>query len=277
MTAFEIVLLLCGAACVIVSYVLGNGKDITVTAGEASTEITEQQKEKIKKQVSDAVDEQLEFIIEKTEVSLDRISNTKIMEMNEYSETILKEIEKNHNEVVFLYDMLNEKAKELKITVKDINVTMKQVENKADKQNVSLESQEKHTNSVEPSIEDDNLQSASAIAMLTGIANAEIKTSKDADKSDNTLIKTLKKGTENEDKAVEKKPSRSKKTKKTEPEIEVAPDIADMNIQFEKGANNNEKILRLYREGKSNKDIAKELNLGVGEVKLVIDLYNSGK
>ena len=50
-----------------------------------------------------------------------------------------------------------------------------------------------------------------------------------------------------------------------------------MNIQFEKGANNNDKVLKLYSDGKSNKDIAKELSLGVGEVKLVIDLYNSGK
>ena len=37
--------------------------------------------------------------------------------------------------------------------------------------------------------------------------------------------------------------------------------------------NNNDKILRLYKEGMSNVDIAKELGLGVGEVKLVINLF----
>ncbi|MBQ7833104.1 MAG: helix-turn-helix domain-containing protein [Lachnospiraceae bacterium] len=37
--------------------------------------------------------------------------------------------------------------------------------------------------------------------------------------------------------------------------------------------NHNEKILALHNEGKSNVAIAKELGLGVGEVKLVIDLY----
>ena len=37
-------------------------------------------------------------------------------------------------------------------------------------------------------------------------------------------------------------------------------------------SNHNEEILRLYKEGKSNVAIAKELGLGVGEVKLVIDL-----
>lgn len=37
--------------------------------------------------------------------------------------------------------------------------------------------------------------------------------------------------------------------------------------------NNNDRILRLHKEGYSNVDIAKELGLGVGEVKLVINLF----
>ena len=38
-------------------------------------------------------------------------------------------------------------------------------------------------------------------------------------------------------------------------------------------ANSNDKILTLYRQGLSKVAIAKELGLGVGEVKLVIDLF----
>ena len=41
------------------------------------------------------------------------------------------------------------------------------------------------------------------------------------------------------------------------------------------GTNKNEQILELYRQGKSNVVIAKTLGLGVGEVKLVIDLYKN--
>ena len=41
--------------------------------------------------------------------------------------------------------------------------------------------------------------------------------------------------------------------------------------------NNNEKILELNAKGKSNVEIAKELGLGIGEVKLVIDLFRGGK
>ncbi len=37
--------------------------------------------------------------------------------------------------------------------------------------------------------------------------------------------------------------------------------------------NSNEKIRELHKAGKSNMAIAKELGLGIGEVKLVLDLF----
>lgn len=41
------------------------------------------------------------------------------------------------------------------------------------------------------------------------------------------------------------------------------------------GRNYNDRVLELYKSGKSNVAIARELNLGVGEVKLVIELYKN--
>ena len=50
-----------------------------------------------------------------------------------------------------------------------------------------------------------------------------------------------------------------------------------VDIQFaqgrDNGGNSNERILALHKAGKSNMAIAKELGLGLGEVKLVIDLF----
>jgi DNA-binding NarL/FixJ family response regulator len=57
---------------------------------------------------------------------------------------------------------------------------------------------------------------------------------------------------------------------------EAVPAMDD-DSQAVKTANNNERVLKLFKEGKNSRDIAKELNLGVGEVQLVIDLYNSTK
>ena len=51
----------------------------------------------------------------------------------------------------------------------------------------------------------------------------------------------------------------------------------DVDIRFaqgnDNGRNSNERILELHKAGKSNMAIAKELGLGLGEVKLVIDLF----
>ena len=63
----------------------------------------------------------------------------------------------------------------------------------------------------------------------------------------------------------------SQENRQTEPqdreEEEGLPEIAEQE------RNNNEKILTLYGQGKNAVTIARELGLGVGEVKLVIDLF----
>lgn len=257
MTALEIVLMICGIICVVLSYVLDNGKNESVENQVLTTELTEKQKESIQNQINAVIENELEALNEKTEVTLEKISNTKIMELNEYAETVLGEINRNHNETVFLYDMLNEKSKEVKSTVKNVNVTKKQVEKMQAEVSVTEEKSDDNDYDI------DKENTAKAIEMLTGKSNDAIKTS-------------MKSTSDSLDGKDSKSPSKVRKTKKS-PSNVIAENITEMNIQFEKGANNNDKILKLYMDGKSNKDIAKELNLGVGEVKLVIDLYNSGK
>ena len=56
-----------------------------------------------KERVTEVVDETLEYAVEKTERASERISNEKIMAINEYSETVLADINKSHQEVMFLY------------------------------------------------------------------------------------------------------------------------------------------------------------------------------
>lgn len=57
----------------------------------------------------------------------------------------------------------------------------------------------------------------------------------------------------------------------------VAEEPRGVDIRFaqgkDNGRNSNERILELHKAGKSNMAIAKELGLGLGEVKLVIDLF----
>lgn len=59
--------------------------------------------------------------------------------------------------------------------------------------------------------------------------------------------------------------------------VSVNEEPRGVDIRFAKGKDNgrnsNERILELHKAGKSNMAIAKELGLGLGEVKLVIDLF----
>ena len=114
MTVLEIILLIAGAAVFALSFILPSKKQ--EASDEVRAMIEEEVKKKvteeiegIKKHVDGVVDEAVEYAQEKTERSLERISNEKIMAVNEYSDTVLEEINKNHKEVLFLYDMLNDK------------------------------------------------------------------------------------------------------------------------------------------------------------------------
>ena len=83
--------------------------------------------EKAKEELSRTIEEMSAETQAKTERSLERISNDKIMAVNEYSDTVLKDINKNHEEVVFLYDMLNEKQDSLKNTAVDAQKVLGEV------------------------------------------------------------------------------------------------------------------------------------------------------
>lgn len=242
MNAIEIFLIVAGIICVIVSVVMNfsdqsDKKEVTV-----STDLTDEQKNKIKQQVDTIIDDQVNGLSEKTEAALDKISNTKILEMNEYAESVLGEINRNHNETVFLYDMLNEKAKEIKTTVKDVNNTKRQVEK----------------------------------------IHAEVKASDDIPVDNNTDAVNESKQQEKDSKDTKDiaKERLTALNKKNNEKIKSSDGKRKVNRQAEKldpDMSSNEKILKLSEMGVSVKEIAKQLNLGIGEVKLVIDLYKGGK
>lgn len=304
MVAIEIILIIVGIICVIVSLVMNFDNKEDNTGSDIPSELSEEQKNKIKQQIDKMIDEQISGVAEKTEASLDKISNTKILEMNEYAESVLGEINRNHNETVFLYDMLNEKAKEIKTTVKDVNNTKRQVEK------IHAEVKNSEENAVcEPDRTDDGKEPAyeqaehsekntkdiakERLAALVKKSNERARTEDgtpkrnvQAEKLENkttaktTTAKTATDKTTTAKKTETKQPAK-KTTKQTTKQsagkaqdTEKNTDAAD--IQLDPGLTNNEKILKLDSMGASVKDIAKQLNLGVGEVKLVIDLYKGG-
>lgn len=63
--------------------------------------------------IEDAIDEQVDQSSEKVDHSLEKVTNDKIMAISEYSDTVIESMNKTHNEIMFLYSMLNDKHTEL--------------------------------------------------------------------------------------------------------------------------------------------------------------------
>lgn len=337
MTALEIILLIAGVLCVVVSFLVKDGNSENSNGDdEQIKELTEQDRERIRKQINEVLEEEMSSISEKTEAQLDKISNTKILEMNDYAETIMGEINRNHNETVFLYDMLNEKAKEVKSTVKDVNIAKREVAKMQYESTITSEEPKAET----PSAENKTSNQANGIiesgaksqrestpdttaykSARTATAVSQKGNSKDLAKE--RLIELVRKSTENSKelqrsaqlKVEPLKPA--KQVKKTEPEKPAKQaqktesekpaeqsektesektesekpkttrkrtakkpaesENINVNIQFDKSINKNEAIIDMYKQGMSNKEIAKQLSLGIGEVKLVIDLFKNTK
>ena len=129
-TIMEIVLLVVSIVCFAVSFMIpekkpeGSGIDQEL-AKEEVREMVKNEVESVRGHVDDVVRESMDYAMEKTERSLERLSNEKIMAVNEYSDSVMQEIHKNHEEVVFLYDMLNNKHDSLKKTVAEASKAAK--------------------------------------------------------------------------------------------------------------------------------------------------------
>ena len=63
--------------------------------------------------IEDAIDAQVDQSSEKVDRSLEKVTNDKIMAISEYSDTVIESMNKTHNEIMFLYSMLNDKHTEL--------------------------------------------------------------------------------------------------------------------------------------------------------------------
>ena len=118
MTVLEIVLLIIGLAFCIGSFFVS--EKLSSKDRENLQKLTKDQiQEIIKDKMADAkveledklsatIDEAMEEIDRKT----DKETNNKIMEISQYSDTVLESVDKSHKEVTFMYSMLNEKQQD---------------------------------------------------------------------------------------------------------------------------------------------------------------------
>lgn len=253
MGAMEIILLIAGGVIFIVSFILPAGRKKEKEQGGAPSReeirsCVREELESIRSHVDDVVEETVGYAMEKTERSLERLSNEKIMAVSEYSDTVLEEIHKNHQEVMFLYDMLNDKHDKLKSTVSEINRAVE----KADAVKPALQLQESGQSTEGLPLSEEN-QGKGWERLMPGKETMSGRIIG----ADNVV---------GGDKAAGETGAGETSRENKEAGSPFVP---------EGEPNKNGRILELYRKGKSKVDIAKELGLGVGEVKLVLDLYKN--
>ncbi|MBP3603983.1 MAG: hypothetical protein J6J79_07540 [Lachnospiraceae bacterium] len=269
----EIIVLVLGILVFILSYLLpagkkGQGQKAEAVDEKQIKEIVEKEVKEAKSQIQDIVDETITYSMEKTERTMERLTNEKIMAVNEYSDTVLEQINKNHKEVVFLYDMLNDKHDNLKETVSEAVKTateVKQTVKEAEK--ISIQ---------EPfaALEPERVMPEQIIQEAAPVPQAVFETMIQEPKSDiETTIESAAdvSAPEEQDNTELLTVNTSDKAERAEKAGRV--DISSIASPVKGGRNSNERILELHKAGKSNMAIAKELGLGIGEVKLVIDLF----
>lgn len=332
MTTLEILLLILGAVIFIASFIVPESKSELDAADKQLTqeklqELLQEEMKNVRSQVADAVDETVHYSMEKTERGLERLTNEKMTAVSEYAQTVLEDIHKNHEEVMFLYDMLNNKHENLKETATEVSMAVKEASVKVSELDAAraAEPEIDPDQPIEPVMEDartgepiveENFEPISlsgieklkrredslhemdkaaesvvkkAIAQSPVIpkekkpAPAEEKDEKPAEPAVKTEEKPVAKPAaepakkEKPVKPAESKPKKTAAKAKTKAKTEAkTPESGDIALSLQPitdSSNKNERVLALHKQGKSNVAIAKELGLGVGEVKLIIDLF----
>ena len=312
MTALSITLLIIGIAIFVASFFIPDmgdkqSKKDTEKQREQIRRLMEKELDGMKLRVNEATNETVEYGMDKCERSLEKITNDKIMAVSEYASTVIDEIDRNHKEVMFLYDMLTDKQTDVKNTVRHAEATVKEVadatktavdvtkvaneaaiaaSDAAVQAESSLENAQSYfeQNSIQQPIQqvapavqqpvaqpvqetNETMKSVSPFGVGADYGNSVTEsvfsnlTYDFSEETELTSFDTLRPQVQ--------KPVEEVKVEEPVNEFEELE-----NTVFKNTSNNNQQILKMSKEGMSVVDIARELNLGVGEVQLVIDLFN---
>ncbi len=275
-------MLVVGIGAFVLSFILPEKKEKMRDADRKMAEsqikkMLEVQMRDVGARVSDAADEAVTYAMDKTERAMERITNEKIMAINEYSDTVLEAIHKNHEEVVFLYDMLNDKQQSLKDTVAEVEKRTQTALEQFRDAEADMQLKTAAVVAAEP-VQEEVPPVPPVITPLPQVTGIELVRGERPEPIMPIVAPEMTKVPVVEERppvnAIIPAPAEMK------PILPVRVNPAEMPavaISFassdEEGKNNNERILSLHKAGKSNMAIAKELGLGIGEVKLVIDLF----
>jgi len=294
MDIIVIICLIIGVGCIGASFFIKEKADINNHEKEKIVEeirgraLSEDSVKKVMARVEKGFSEKLSAISEDKlggfADKMSEIANDKMLAINDMSGQLMEKIEQNHKEVIFLYDMLNEKSDYLK----DFSA-------KIDGLRHELEREEERIKALNNDLDDKmiKVKEVRQTVIAKPVAPVEVKQEKS---------RRVPTGIEQAKAAIKpaEVPAQAKNLAKMKKEVEDIPsdindifdtderdifkdaevpeiteeiDEIDLSPELTEELSTNDKILKMHSEGKSVMEISKELGMGQGEVQLILGLY----
>ncbi|MCR5544901.1 MAG: hypothetical protein K6F30_00290 [Lachnospiraceae bacterium] len=243
MTALQIALFITGLICFIGSFFFTeklSSSDTDLIKKLSEKEVKGFVDEELKlasEKIDKLLDEKIEVATERIEVATDKDTNQKLMSIGEYSDTILETMNKSHDEIMFIYQMLNDKQENITSIVSEI------------------QTQESVLRNIKASV-DEKLKELEDLQITVEQKQEEIEENEKLHFESDVL--SLKE-------AFIQKLDESEANK-------------EVNEPAEKEASSKDelkdKILSMHKDGYSEVEIAKTCGVGIGEIKLILGLYD---
>lgn len=246
MTTIEIILLLVGCVFMIGSFFISEKlssselNKIAELSEDELKKIIEREVNNAGTQMDDVIEQKIEEAGEQAERVMEKESNEQIMQIHEYSETVMESMKKTHDEIMFLYSMLNDKHTEMTSMTGDLQRLAADIRNLQE-----------------------NMSTKAGTSIRKPVAESHV--AQQPVMKQNAVVQPM---TETIDVQPEPEVQVNRFQEIQEPEQKTEkPETADAQGM------SNDMILKLYEQGLSKVEIAKQLGRGLGEVNLVIELY----
>lgn len=246
MTTIEIILLLVGCVFMIGSFFISEKlssselNKIAELSEDELKKIIEREVNNAGTQMDDVIERKIEEAGEQAERVMEKESNEQIMQIHEYSETVMESMKKTHDEIMFLYSMLNDKHTDMTSMTGDLQRLAADIRNLQE-----------------------NMSAKAGTSIRKPVAESHV--AQQPVMKQNAVVQPM---TETIDVQPEPEVQVNRFQEIQEPEQKTEkPETADAQGM------SNDMILKLYEQGLSKVEIAKQLGRGLGEVNLVIELY----
>lgn len=246
MTMIEIILLLVGCVFMIGSFFISEKlssselNKIAELSEDELKKIIEREVNNAGTQMDEVIGQKIEEAGGQAERAMEKESNEQIMQIHEYSETVMESMKKTHDEIMFLYSMLNDKHTEMTSMTGDLQRLAADIRNLQE-----------------------NLSAKAGTSIRKPVAESHVV--QQPVMKQNAVVQLM---TETIDVQPEPEVKVNRFQEIQEPEQKTEkPETADAQGM------SNDMILKLYEQGLSKVEIAKQLGRGLGEVNLVIELY----